>query len=141
LHVCSTGVPRVTIGDALQQRGFGDLEAVVMDRLWNHGQPVTVREIFDQLVDDRQIAYTTVMSTMDNLHRKQWLERDRAGKAYRYWPTMTREERSAGLMRAAIEVGGDTDVVLTHFLQQMSADDSARLTQALQRLIADGAQR
>lgn len=124
-------------------RGFGELEATVMDRLWNRGtdSATTVREIFDELGAERHIAYTTVMSTMDNLHRKQWLERDRAGKAYRYWPTMTREERSAGLMRAAIEVGGDTDVVLTHFLQQMSADDSARLTQALQRLIADGAQR
>ena len=95
-----------------------------MDRLWNHGQPVTVREIFDQLVDDRQIAYTTVMSTMDNLHRKQWLERDRAGKAYRYWPTMTREERSAGLMRAAIEVGGEAATILATFLVLVLAADA-----------------
>ncbi|NTY61500.1 BlaI/MecI/CopY family transcriptional regulator [Mycolicibacterium sphagni] len=118
----------------MQQRGFGDLEAVVMDRIWCHQGPVTVRDIFDELVDDRRIAYTTVMSTMDNLHRKKWLERERIGKAYQYWPTMTREERSAGLMRAAFETGGDSDVVLTHFLQQMSPDESARLAAALRRL-------
>jgi len=118
----------------LQQRGFGDLEAVVMDCVWHHEGPVTVREIFDEMVDDRRIAYTTVMSTMDNLHRKRWLERERVGKAYQYWPTMTREERSARLMRAAFETGGDGDLVLTHFLQQMSPDESARLAAALHRL-------
>ncbi|HOB50129.1 MAG TPA: BlaI/MecI/CopY family transcriptional regulator [Mycobacterium sp.] len=118
----------------MQHRGFGDLEALIMDRIWDRAEPVTVREIFDDMVGDRAIAYTTVMSTMDNLHRKHWLERERAGKAYRYWPSMTREERSAGLMRAAFAGGGDADLVLTHFLQQISADESALLTQALQRL-------
>jgi predicted transcriptional regulator len=118
----------------LEQRGFGDLEAVVMDRIWCHQGPVTVREIFDELVDDRRIAYTTVMSTMDNLHRKRWLERERIGKAYQYWATMTREQRSARLMRSAFETGGDGDLVLTHFLQQMSPDESAQLAAALERL-------
>ncbi|OFJ51182.1 CopY family transcriptional regulator [Mycolicibacterium grossiae] len=125
----------------MEQRGFGDLEAVVMDLVWGHDEPVTVREVFDQLVGERPIAYTTVMSTMDNLHRKRWLDRERAGKAYRYWPTMTREERSARLMRAAFDAGGNTDVVLTHFLEQMSAEESARLQQALRRLTEDGADR
>jgi len=50
-------------------RGFGDLEAVIMHRVWEHGRPVTVRELFDELSAERTIAYTTVMSTMDNLHR------------------------------------------------------------------------
>lgn len=119
----------------MQERGFGDLEAVIMDRVWSRNEPVTVREIFDELADSRQIAYTTVLSTMDNLHRKQWLARERAGKAYRYWPTMTREERSARLMRAAFESGGDTDLVLTFFLEQMSRNESTRLQDALRRII------
>jgi predicted transcriptional regulator len=54
-------------------RGFGEFEAVVMDRAWNHDGPVTVRDLFDELCRARLIAYTTVMSTMDNLHRKGWL--------------------------------------------------------------------
>lgn len=49
-----------------------------MDRIWDRAEPVTVREIFDDMVGDRAITYTTVMSTMDNLHRKHWLERERA---------------------------------------------------------------
>ncbi len=65
----------------MQQRAFGDLEAVIMDLVWDYEDPVTVRQIFDELSADRQIAYTTVMSTMDNLHRKEWLSRERSGKA------------------------------------------------------------
>lgn len=117
----------------MQQRGFGDLEAVIMDRVWNHADPVTVREIFDELSGDRQIAYTTVLSTMDNLHRKNWLQRKRSGKAYLYWPSMSREERSAKLMRAAIDAGGDKDMVLAFFVEQMTDEESAQLKAALRR--------
>jgi len=116
-------------------RGFGELEAVVMDRLWNRGAVCTVRDIFDELAADRTIAYTTVLSTMDNLHRKGWLARERVGKAYHYRPTMTREEHSAKLMRDAFESGGDTDLVLASFLDQMDDDESAHVQAALRRII------
>ena len=115
----------------MQQRGFGDLEATVMDRVWAREDGVTVREVFDELTGTRQIAYTTVLSTMDNLHRKGWVRRDREGKAFRYWPTMTREERSANLMRAAFSAGGDTEAVLAFFVGQMTAEESAQLRAAL----------
>ena len=115
----------------MQQRGFGALEATVMDRVWAREDGVTVREVFDELTGTRQIAYTTVLSTMDNLHRKGWVRRDREGKAYRYWPTMTREERSANLMRAAFSAGGDREAVLAFFVGQMTAEESAQLKAAL----------
>ena len=117
----------------MQQRGFGNLEAVIMDRVWDHEDAVTVREIFDELAEERQIAYTTVLSTMDNLHRKRWLQRERSGKAYLYTPSMSREERSAKLMREAFESGGDTDAVLAFFVEQMNDEQSAQLKAALRR--------
>jgi predicted transcriptional regulator len=115
-------------------RGFGELEAVLMDRIWNRDGTTTVREVFDELAAEREIAYTTVMSTMDNLHTKGWLARERHGKAYRYWPTLSREEHSAQLMRDALDGGGRSDLVLTHFLEQIGPEESARLREALQRL-------
>ena len=119
-------------------RGFGDLEAVVMDRVWEHGSPVTVRELFDELSQERPIAYTTVMSTMDNLHRKGWLNRVKEGKAYRYVATASREEYSAGLMREALAVGGgDTEAVLNHFIAQMDGDESEALRAVVERLARD----
>ncbi len=121
-------------GVRVRVRGFGELEAVVMDRIWNRDGTTTVREIFDELAAEREIAYTTVMSTMDNLHTKGWLARERDGKAYRYWPSLTREQHSAQLMREALDGGGSSELVLTHFLEQISPEESERLRAALQRL-------
>jgi predicted transcriptional regulator len=108
-------------------RGFGELEAVVMDRLWNIEGRTTVRAVFEDLRQSREIAYTTVMSTMDNLHRKGWLSRERQGKAFLYWPSLTREQYGARLMRDALDAGGNPSLVLTHFLEQMSEEESAVL--------------
>lgn len=115
-------------------RGFGDLEAVIMDRVWARPERTTVRELFDELAAERDIAYTTVMSTMDNLHRKGWLERERVGKAYHYWAKLSREEYSARLMREALGAGGQSDLVLAHFVEQMSPEESEGLRAALRKL-------
>ena len=115
-------------------RGFGDLEAVIMDRVWERGDPVTVRELFDELAAERTIAYTTVMSTMDNLHRKGWLDRVREGKAYRYTATASREEYGARLMREALADGGDAEVVLSHFVAQIDSGESDALRSVLRKL-------
>ncbi len=115
-------------------RGFGDLESVVMHMVWDSCGPVTVRELFDQLSRDRSIAYTTVMSTMDNLHRKGWLARVKDGKAYQYTATASREEYSARLMREALAGGGDTEAVLTHFVAQIGGAESQVLRTVVQRL-------
>ncbi len=119
----------------MRVRGFGELEATVMGKLWNRAQVSTVRDIFDDLTEDRPIAYTTVLSTMDNLHHKGWLARERVGKAYHYRPTLTREEHSAKLMREAFEDGGDSDLVLTFFLDQMDDHESTQVQAALRRII------
>jgi predicted transcriptional regulator len=115
-------------------RGFGDLEAVIMHMVWDHDGPVTVRELFDELQQERAIAYTTVMSTMDNLHRKGWLAREKEGKAYRYTPTASREEYSARLMRDALADGGNAEVVLSHFVAQMGGAESEALRTVVRRL-------
>jgi predicted transcriptional regulator len=115
-------------------RGFGDLETVIMHLVWDHDSPVTVRELLGELRQERAIAYTTVMSTMDNLHRKGWLARAKDGKAYRYTATASREEYSARLMAEALAGGGDTEVVLSHFVAEMGGQESEVLAAVVQRL-------
>ena len=120
-------------------RGFGDLEAVIMDLIWDHSAPgVTVRDLFEEMRQERAIAYTTVMSTMDNLHRKGWLVRVKEGKAYRYAATASREEYSARLMSEALADGRDTEAVLNHFVAQMDGDDSELLRAVVRRLAESG---
>jgi predicted transcriptional regulator len=115
-------------------RGFGDLEAVIMARVWDHDGPVTVRDLVGELQRDRPIAYTTVMTTMDNLHRKGWLARVKDGKAYRYTATASRAEYSARLMREALDGGGDTEMVLSHFVAEMGGEESELLQAVVRRL-------
>src|ERR1700760_3552350 len=117
-------------GTEARVQGFGELEAVLMQRIWAHDGPVTVRDIFDELREERPIAYTTVMSTMDNLHRKGWLARERDGKAYRYTAVASREEYSARLMGEALADAGDAEVVLSHFVEAMDGEQSAALRAA-----------
>jgi predicted transcriptional regulator len=114
--------------------GFGELEAVLMHRIWDHDGTLTVRDLFEDLREERNIAYTTVMSTMDNLYRKGWLARERDGKAYRYKPVASREEYSARLMREAMAESGDTEAVLSHFVAQMDGSESDALRAVLAKL-------
>ena len=52
-------------------RQLGQLEAMVMQHLWSVGNPVSVREMRETLTEERELAYTTVMTVMDNLHSDQ----------------------------------------------------------------------
>jgi predicted transcriptional regulator len=83
-------------------RRLGELEAVVMDRLWAIDGSATVRDVLEQLQQERRIAYTTVMSTMDNLYQKRFLDRERDGRAYRYRTLTTRAAYRAELMQQAL---------------------------------------
>jgi predicted transcriptional regulator len=112
-------------------RRFGELEAVIMERLWERGRPTLVREIVDELHGDRPLAYTTVMTVMDNLYRKGWLRRERDGRAWRYEPTGSWSGYTAALMNDALATSPDRRTALTHFALQMSPHDAAVLREAL----------
>src|SRR5579864_3796054 len=118
-------------------RQFGELEAVIMDRLWEWGRPVLVREMVDDLRQDRTLAYTTVMTVMENLHRKGWLRRERDGRAWRYEPTGSRSAYTAGLMNDALGTTADRRRALAHFVLQMSPHDTALLREALEQAGAE----
>jgi predicted transcriptional regulator len=114
-------------------RRFGELEAVIMDRLWEQGRPMLVREMVDDLHGQRPLAYTTVMTVMENLHRKGWLRRERDGRAWRYEPTGSRSGYTAGLMNDALATSSDRRTALAHFVLQMSPHDAALLREALEQ--------
>jgi len=118
-------------------RRFGELEAVIMERLWERGRPALVREVLDDLRGDRDLAYTTVMTVMDNLHRKGWLRRERDGRAWRYEPTGSRSGYTAALIDEALETSADRRRALAHFALQMSPHDASVLRDALDQALRD----
>jgi predicted transcriptional regulator len=69
---------------------LGPLEQEVMDVVWRLGE-ATVRDVHGRLAAERDIAYTTVMTTMSRLATKGMLTRDTAGLAHRYRPAVSRE--------------------------------------------------
>ena len=112
-------------------RQLGELEATVMDRVWSWNRPTSVREVLDDLRRERDLAYTTVMTVMDNLYRKGVLGRERDGRAYRYHPTTTREEHTARLMEAVLSSVGDRTATLLRLVDRMNPAEVAALRQAL----------
>ena len=113
---------------------LGDLEAQVMHRIWARHEPVTVRDILGDLQRERPVAYTTVMTVMDNLRKKGWLRREAEGRAYLYAPLVSGEEYSAGIMREALAASSDRSAVLMHFIGELSADEASALEEAYRRL-------
>jgi predicted transcriptional regulator len=93
--------------------------------------PTTVRELLAVLQRGRTLAYTTVLTVVDNLYKKGWLQREPDGRAYRYSPTVTREEYGARQLRHALDDAGDPTKALVRFVEKMSASEAAALRQAL----------
>lgn len=102
-----------------------------MARLWAAEGPRTVRDVHTELADERSLAYTTVMTVMDKLHRKGWLTREPAGRAYSYTPAVTRERYTADLMGEALAASSDRSATLVAFLDQLDPTESAVLRAAL----------
>jgi predicted transcriptional regulator len=108
-------------------RGFGELEAAIMDRVWAAGRPVLVREIHGWLRPEREPAYNTVLTVVEVLYRKGWLAREKDGRAYRYRATASREDYTAGLMRDAFETSNDRVATLRSFVQRIGPAEAADL--------------
>lgn len=69
---------------------LGPLEQDVMEAVWDLGDS-TVRDVHAVLAEEREIAYTTVMTTMTRLASKGMLARDTSGLAHVYRPHVARD--------------------------------------------------
>ena len=114
-------------------RGFGELEAAIMDRIWAAGRPVRVREIHDWLRPEREPAYNTVLTVVEILYRKGWLAREKDGRAYRYRAVVTREDYTADLMREVLAASSDRAATLRRFAERIGPDEAAQLREALEQ--------
>jgi predicted transcriptional regulator len=70
---------------------LGPLETEIMQILWQEGTS-TVKKVHRKLAQQRDIAYTTVMTTMSRLADKGMLQRERDGLAYVYTPVISEDE-------------------------------------------------
>lgn len=102
-----------------------------MTRVWKWNRPVTVREVLEDLQQERSIAYTTVMTVLDNLHQKGWVRREAEGRAYRYEAVSTRAAYSAALMNDAWSQSDNPAAALVAFFGMMSEEQRQALRDAV----------
>ncbi|MFJ4216424.1 BlaI/MecI/CopY family transcriptional regulator [Streptomyces hydrogenans] len=99
-----------------------------VDGVWTD---VTATEFLAEVRGAAKVAYTTVMTVADILHRKGWLRREKAGRAWLYEPVRSREEYTAGLMRDALGDSQDRPAALLRFVEAISDEDVEALDAAL----------
>ncbi|MEG3628400.1 BlaI/MecI/CopY family transcriptional regulator [Streptomyces poriticola] len=102
-----------------------------MTRVWKWNRPVTVREVLEDLQQERSIAYTTVMTVLDNLHQKGWVRREAEGRAYRYEAVSTRAAYAAALMNDAWSQSDNPAAALVAFFGMMSDEQRQALRDAI----------
>jgi predicted transcriptional regulator len=90
---------------------LGELKAVIigLDRLGR--STAQLPRVVEQLPQERNIAYTAVMSTMNNLRRDGFVGRDRDGRAYRYYTLTSRAEYRTALMQQVLGAEAEHSVL------------------------------
>lgn len=103
-----------------KRTNLGPLEAEIMEAVWRDEEPVAVRAVVDQLNSARTepLAYTTVMTVMTRLAKKNVLRRRKAGRGYVYEASAP---DAAGLaVKGVLDTYGDAAVA--HFLDEARSD-------------------
>ncbi|MBB3604032.1 putative transcriptional regulator [Mycolicibacterium sp. BK556] len=116
---------------------LGELERAVMDHLWAAGEPLTVRQVHEALCTERDLAYTTVMTVLQRLARKNLVSQIRDDRAHQYAPVHGRDELVAGLMVDALDQASDSggrQAALVHFVERVGVDEADALRRALAEL-------
>lgn len=110
---------------------LGELEARVMEAVWDRGGWLTPREVLDVLTTERELAYTTVMTILVRLWRKGLLERRKDGRAFAYHAVHSREEWTAHRMGELLAISNDRAEALSHFVEAMGQADRVQLRRLL----------
>jgi predicted transcriptional regulator len=112
-------------------RGLGELERAIMDTVWNSANGVSGRDVVKILNQDRELAYTTVLTVMDRLVTKGFLTRTRSGRHYVYAAVQSRAAYTAGLMAEVLGDAEDQRDVLLHFVGQVPSAITRQLREFL----------
>src|SRR5262245_19599527 len=80
---------------------LGELQTEVMEILWREPE-LTVNEVETRLQSCRSVAHTTVLTTLDRMHRNGYLTREKQGKAFVYAPKYTKHEFEQGMAQEVI---------------------------------------
>lgn len=116
---------------------LGPLESEIMDVVWNLDE-VTVRDVHGSLSERREIAYTTVMTTLGRLADKGFLRRIQDQPAHRYTAVVTREQYAKTTVKSVVDwlVDHFPDPAVAYFVDKVENEDEEvidRLKEAIEQ--------
>ncbi len=126
---------RIRAGKKGLQLRLHELEATIMDVIWRRGlREFAVGDVLTVLEKQREIAYTTVMTTLGRLYDKGLLERVRDGKRYLYTAKLSREQFLESTAREVLDgaIGGRQALAM---LVEKVSESSASELDELEALI------
>jgi predicted transcriptional regulator len=98
---------------------LGPQELQIMKVVWDRGK-VTVRDVYEALLQRRQVAYTTVMTMMNILEHKGFLKKA-AGedRAFVYQPARSRQSVTREMVNEFVErvFGGSANPLMLHLIE------------------------
>jgi predicted transcriptional regulator len=116
---------------------LGALEREVLSLVWRRGGDTSVRDACEELGSN--VAYTTVMTTMDRLYKKRLLSRHKVGRAFVYRAAATREELegaiAAELVQSLLQADGSEPLPVLSSLVDAVSDRDRALLDELERLV------
>src|SRR3954470_15504731 len=120
---------------------LAEQELEIMKVVWERGQ-ATVRDVYEQLREGRQLAYTTVMTTMRILERKGHLKVSRADRAFVYRPARARHRVVAELVQEFVDrvFGGAAEPLVQHLVRDrhLTEDDLKEIAKQLKARKGEG---
>ena len=118
-------------------RQLGPLELRMLEALWTKGS-ATVRELIEGGYEE--LAYTTVMTTLDRLFKKGLLTRSEEGRAFRYAARLSREdlhrEAAGNALRQLLDANPASSLPLS-FLVEILSERDRKLLDDLQKLVEE----
>lgn len=107
-----------------------------MKIVWQKG-PVTVRDVYETLLERRKIAYTTVMTMMRVLERKGYVKTRRENRAFVYRPARPERQVLRSMVREFVDrvFNGSAQPLLVHLMEDRRL--SPKELEELERLIRE----
>lgn len=111
-------------------------ELEIMKVVWQRGE-VTVRDVYEEILDRRKVAYTTVMTMLGVLEGKGHVEKVAGEKAYVYRPTRPKHEVISGMVADFVTrvFNGSAKPLMQHLIdsEQVSKEELEEIARLLEK--------
>ncbi|NLT29536.1 MAG: BlaI/MecI/CopY family transcriptional regulator [Propionibacterium sp.] len=115
---------------------LGDLELRVMESLWAHAEPLSVRAVHSDIISERDLAYTTILTVLDRLAKKGRVKRKRSGRAWLYYPAASRAVMVAETMVEELaDAADERGTAIDEFVARLGESDLRALGAAVDRTL------